>query len=370
MRAHIQRLTTSSACLSQNSSSANDVTEENKLESSTVSTTTITGSEVVPVMSISTSFVDGDLPGTVIQLPDNGTTPLRTFAELYLELYEYFGDSLAARLPVLLIPGGSQCNLTSATRNSAPEPMVALSTGDESASKTGEQLLQQFLVPSSDERRMSVRKDEQPEDGRDADENRSDGNRSSRSSRSDENTSYAGDDADLTVKATVSDPSLGIKLTILKRPKLQQFPVLWSSLPPMASDLAGTAASIMLNEVEKLKDRKRVGVLVRPKCKMADAFECTVPLRNRDVIFVFKFQGRVQLCTFSERQKALILARDMAIQLAAVSRYRTLCARLQTCGKKIVAHGSSSGELKPVGSSDGTVKKRLFRGAFDVEAVL
>ena len=167
-----------------------------------------------------------DLIGPVITLPEN-TNPYQVLADLYSELYEYCGDSLAGKLPIHTVTNWE----------SPRKKEVHVTFEDEHSHKTGEQLLQEFLdtpypVAMDTAQAGEAKGENQSADGTvedmdyDLDEKSEKSEPSERSSRSershsDESMSFLGDDADLTVKATVSDPSLGIKLTITKRPKVK-----------------------------------------------------------------------------------------------------------------------------------------------------
>ena len=158
-----------------------------------------------------------DLIGPVLTLPEN-TDPYQVLAATYAQLYEYCGDALAGRLH-FVTP-----NRYVRRRKEAPR----VTFDDEHSHKTGEQLLREFLdmpYPVAMDT-AQVKSENQSADGTvdmDYDEKSERSERSSRSERShsDESLSFLGDDADLTVRATVSDPSLGIKLTITKRPKVK-----------------------------------------------------------------------------------------------------------------------------------------------------
>lgn len=247
-----------------------------------------------------------------------------SFLDVYSKLYEYFGDSLAARLPNVPVLDFYE---------SKGESDAVVSFADEDTCRTGEELLQRFLEQPSSSKRSRLEKDGVMEDNRTPDDTdlEDKSNMSVCSGRSsDGNHSYVGDDTDLTIKATVSDPSRGIKLTILKRPKTAaaapQLTSPVSSLPSLWPQVSGSVKS-----VSKIQSKSCRSSLPKSTLK-SDVFELT-HLKERDVIFVFSFQGRVQHCVFSERQKALILARDMALQHAAVSKYRSMCSALPNHGK-------------------------------------
>ena len=88
-----------------------------------------------------------------------------------------------------------------------------VSFADADTAKSGEELLKQFLFDGSSRGNQSSRGRFSTENG----ETEMKSNRSSHSSISDE---YTGDDADLSIKASVNDPSHGIKLTIFQTTKI------------------------------------------------------------------------------------------------------------------------------------------------------
>ena len=164
---------------------------------------------------------DTELVGTVLTLPETATPRVysqRPLVDLYRELYDYFGDGLATRLPVrevrdLYKPRHKE---------------IVVSLADEDSKKSGEELLQAFLnVPDrmDDSETVDVKSENQsygqtPDDNEmdfDADEKSERSSRSDRS-HSDESSFMEGN---LTVRAMVGDPSRGIKITISKLPKTQ-----------------------------------------------------------------------------------------------------------------------------------------------------
>ena len=163
-----------------------------------------------------------DLIGTVLQLPES-TNPYKIASELYSEFSSYFGDSLSAKLPVGRVDGFY-------SSQEKEDKLVQLSS--EEAKKSGEELLQQIMnapLPPQHHhyhhhhsrgpsRMHSMANTEDSDLHSFFDDEKSE--MSSRSERShSDDLSFLYDDSDLTVKTTVNDPSLGIKLTITKRPK-------------------------------------------------------------------------------------------------------------------------------------------------------
>lgn len=273
-----------------------------------------------------------------------------SFLDVYSKLYEYFGDSLAARLPNVPVLDFYE---------SKGESDAVVSFADDDTCRTGEELLQRFLEQPSSSKRSRLEKDGLMEDRTSDDTDLEDkSNMSVCSGRSsDGNHSYVGDDTDLTIKATVSDPSRGIKLTILKRPKTAA-----AAAPQLTSPVASLPSlwpkvSSSVKTVSKIPSKSCRSSLPKSTLK-SDIFELT-QLKERDVIFVFSFQGRVQHCVFSERQKALILARDMALQHAAVSKYRSMCSALPNHGK-----------LQKLSQMETKKKTVLHHGALDLSQVL
>ena len=164
--------------------------------------------------------------------------------------------------------------------------------------------------------------------------------------RSSISSELSGEDTDMTVKATVTDPAHGggIKLTILKRPKLV-------STTPLAP--GGTIAGVK----SPTRDVKKGPAAAKPPRSLVEIF-AWVPMRSRDAKFVFKFQGRVQLCMFSERQKAQSLARAIAAQHAAISPYRCLCAGLALHGKP--RGRGAAGVGRPRGARGGALNLAIM----------
>jgi len=246
---------------------------------------------------------------------------LQTFNDLYTELYEHFGDSLAAILPIVRVPPEyfRQAQRASVTAKKA----ATVDLRDENSSNVGDDLLQQFLASNEKKglsRRVHLHRRGGATDGDVYSE------RSSRSSRSEEHLS--GEDADMTVKASDSGTQ-GIKLTILKRPKIKP------PTPPSCttSPLLATTATTLGTDLKAEGPARPPAGASGKKHSLVSVF-AWVPMRNRDATFVFKFQGRIQFSMFSERQKAQIIARQIAAQHGAVSRYSALCAGLPLSGKR------------------------------------
>ena len=142
----------------------------------------------------------------------------------------------------------------------------------------------------------------------DGDEKSSRSERSSRSSRSershsDENCSFMGEDTDLTVKATVSE-SLGIKLTITKRPKLK-------STSDGGDKQLGTkkAGAVPVDGRRRRRKDSASFTKLRKEPLVLAAFERVEMRKKPSAVFVFWFQGREQKSNSLElRRKSLPLA--------------------------------------------------------------
>ena len=222
--------------------------------------------------------------------------------DFYAMLYEFHGDALAARLPAMYD--------SFRARPPVPPPSETVCV-DFAAGQSGEQLLQQFLDPAP---------------------RRTDSDRGSivvvRSDRSSSVSSECADLGDLSVKETVSDPSRGIRLTILKKkPKLQ----LDAAGPPTAQpddkdvkpSAAPAAAAAAQSKVKEPKKSPTKGIPVqRVKVGLPEMFEDLVTFkRKQDIMFVFKFQGREQRCL-------PLLPRWGIGGRSTVSWYQVLCRRL------------------------------------------
>ena len=224
--------------------------------------------------------------------------------DLYATLYEFHGDALAARLPAMY--------LGFSARPSTPQPPPSETICiDSTAGQSGEQLLQQFLDP--------------------APPRRTDSDWGSvvlvRSERSSSVSSECADLGDMTVKETVSDPSRGIRLTILKKKPKLQLDVEPAMSQPGNKDAkisaAPASAAVAQSKVKELKKSPTKGVPVQKvKLGQSEVFEDLVTFRKKqDIMFVFKFQGREQRCL-------PLLARWGIGGRSTVSWYQVLCRRL------------------------------------------
>lgn len=116
-------------------------------------------------------------------------------------------------------------------------------------------------------------------------------------------------DREMSVKTTFSDAH--IKLTIAKK--------------------------ILKDDITDQEKPKKPSSIHSPKSHKGSITELfdRVPLKLTDEALIsFKFKGRNLLSTFTEKRKAMLLARNMAKQHASVSRYRLLCASLPLHGKR------------------------------------
>ena len=155
-----------------------------------------------------------ELLGTVLNIPETSNSapgPQQPLSALYFLLAEYFGDSLAARLPV------RQVHEIYVRKH--PQPVVSLADAD--SKKSGEELLQVFLNVSGskldDSENVDIKSENQsyePAEDEDIDMDKSEHS----SEHSDDSTFM---ESNLTVKTVVGDPSTGIKLTFRMLPKIE-----------------------------------------------------------------------------------------------------------------------------------------------------
>jgi hypothetical protein len=287
-------------------------------------------------------------------------------SDLYVTLHEYLGDSLSMRLPIV------HCSFRSATHPPATrftEPNVL--GEDSSAGQTGEQLLQQFLDPTTRDGVIHVRSERSSEHS---------------SPASSDYGGVAEDDADMAIKETVSDPTRGIRLTILKRPKarpaddglaakrskVEDGTGQVSAVPIIAAPDSNAAASQEVAGPNVGKDGEPFGAAEMPALKMSkastqqpgskvkpslsDVFEDLV-IRSRaaarrdssasSVVFVFKFQGRVQECVAPTGPR--LLPRWGIGGRTTLSWYQVLCRRSTFVGKR----SRSKASAKPAAESRG-----------------
>jgi len=227
--------------------------------------------------------------------------------DFYAVLYEFHGDALSVRLPAMY-------DIFSPTP-SVPQPSdTSLVCVDSTASQSGEQLLQQFLD-------FAPRK--------------TDSDRGSvimvRSERSSSMSSECADLGDMSVKETVSDPSRGIRLTILKKkPKLQTDvePALSQasnkdSKTAVQQSAVPASTTVAQSKAKELKKSPTKGISSQKmKVGLSEVFEDLVTFkRKQDIMFVFKFQGREQRCL-------PLLPRWGIGGRSTVSWYQVLCRRL------------------------------------------
>lgn len=302
-----------------------------------------------------------------------------------MTLHDYLGDSLSMRLPIV------HCSFRSA-RHPAVASTRTVETNvlgeDSSSNQTGEQLLQQFLDPPMRDGVIHIRSERSSE-------------RSSPAS-----SDFGGvveDDADMAIKETVNDPTGGIRLTILKRPKvrpgddvsaaklskLDDGVAQVGSSPSVAAapstDVAsrevaaapqgGKEADTFGAEMPALKMSKapsQPGSKV--KVNLNDVFEEMVARRRganrRDssasgVVFVFKFQGRVQECVAPTGPR--LLPRWGIGGRTTLSWYQVLCRRSRFIGRRSRSKAACS---KPTVETDGRVYRDRVAKNKDQSCVL
>ncbi|XP_074657354.1 TAF6-like RNA polymerase II p300/CBP-associated factor-associated factor 65 kDa subunit 6L [Tubulanus polymorphus] len=158
--------------------------------------------------TVSSSSSD-KLPVQESKVSSNDNEHFKKLYDLYIDMYEQFGDSLAVKLPL-------PHRVTNLAPKNKQKPVVVLY--DELAAKSGEELLTELLNSEVEEQKSDHSHSNVEEIDIDSRSFKSD--RSYRSDRSDEIPAFLADPSiDLTVKSTVNDPAGGIKLTISKRIK-------------------------------------------------------------------------------------------------------------------------------------------------------
>jgi len=241
--------------------------------------------------------------------------------DLYAMLYEFHSDALSARLPAMY-------DSFSATPSAARQSEMSLTGIDAAAGQSGEQLLQQFIEPAP---------------------RRTDSDRGSvilmRSERSSSVSSECADLGDMSVKETVSDPSRGIRLTILKKKPKLHTEIDPTSLQASSTDLktamqqpsvpASTAPA--QTKVKELKKSPTKGISTQKvKVGLSEVFQDLVTFkRKQDIMFVFKFQGREQRCL-------PLLPRWGIGGRSTVSWYQVLCRRLPRVAPRMQKNQLSS----------------------------
>lgn len=231
--------------------------------------------------------------------------------ELYHQFIECFGDSLLAGLPVHI-------------QNDFKKPFIQetiVSLTDADSHRTGEEMLKEFLKVSQPQFKKTVSMDaDRKSDSRQSFEVLSSdmsysgdtkSERSSRSERSHSDECFM-DDADLTIKATVSDPSKGIKLLISKRPRK------------------------MARERHESKRKKSENL---SHSKLHDAFDMQpVQRRRKEIRFGFSTKdwksGRMYLQKGKLFRKHSNQSHLQQISRLLKSDYRKLCGKLPMFGTK------------------------------------
>lgn len=246
----------------------------------------------------------GMSPGSTAVENGDAYTDCRKMRELYQMAYVLCGDGLAAGLPVETL-----CDVY------FPNPLPEVKLGDDDCEKTGEELLQQFLPTMRKGRaRRSFETSGDFEAGDDVDYD---------DDRSSDGLSFVGDEnADLTIKATVSDPRRGIKLFIGKKSKSRL-----------------SEAESQDSETEVNKTPPRLSAFKKKTLpSLEDAFERT-KMRSKSIQFVFCYAGRIQRCKSTERRKSSVAESPPALPVFPVfpvsqsSRFHKLCLSLPPSGK-------------------------------------
>ncbi|XP_064621498.1 TAF6-like RNA polymerase II p300/CBP-associated factor-associated factor 65 kDa subunit 6L [Lineus longissimus] len=196
-----------------------------------------------------------------------------SYFEMYKNLVEVFGDELSSRLPPIVLK----------SRSCPRKEVPSVQLYDTENQRSGEDLLAEFLdvtdvadVAKSDETTYESKSDRSYHSPYDVDVDvdsrsyRSD--HSYRSDRSDDLSFLDDSSVDLTVKSTVNDPRLGIKLTITKRPKQAM---------PSKDKLSDRSKS------ESKHGRKKK----LPKLKMIDFFEKCPLRKEQEKRFTFHVPG-------------------------------------------------------------------------------
>lgn len=217
---------------------------------------------------------DSQLLGSALDLNES-KGPHTVLTDIYTQMYDYFGDALAIKLPINHV---KDFYLTR-------KEEVFVSLADEDAKKTGEELLQNFLnVSHMDD---NDAKSENHSYDYDNDEKSERSERSSRSERShsDESLGFLDESTDLTVKA-MSDPSQGIKLTIFKRPRVS------------VSDSETKVSPDKSNTDDKPAKRRRLNLRA---IKDSDIFD-RVPIQQKKPVFVFNYAGAIQSCEPKQKE--------------------------------------------------------------------
>ncbi len=277
-----------------------------------------------------------ELLGPVLDLPEPG----QSAEQLYELGYEYFGDSLAMRLPVVQI---SNFYVASST---CEAPILL---GDENSKKSGEELLQEILDSKPVGRGMRKSTESLSQEVKsevhgsedmdvDVDEKSSRSGRSSRSSRSDrshsEDLSFLGlgEDADLTVQATVSDPSMGIKLFISKKPKSRVETEKAASDVPLMPKLSSQEA---LTGETRTSAPKLYRSGSKPSGADSEPVFDRVPIQSQEVTFVFRFLGREQVCkTERNRIRSTELIRYQLVLSSQVTETSQLSKQMKQIGPR------------------------------------
>jgi hypothetical protein len=211
----------------------------------------------------------GMAPGSVAAEKENPYEDCEKLKEVYQLSFNTCGDTLSSRLPI-----------ESVSNVYFPKSLPKVSLADDDSKKSGEELLQQFLP--SIRRGRGRRSFETGEFDEDYDDD-----------RSSDDLSFVGEgDADLTIKATVSDPGKGIKLLIGKKSKSRL-----SEAESQDSENESTKTPPRLTAYRKP---------TRPMRQYSDFFEWTT-IKAPSIQFVFSYAGRIQRCKSIERRKSSVV---------------------------------------------------------------
>lgn len=215
--------------------------------------------------------------------------------EAYRSLYECFGDSLAGRLREISI---------SRYYKSASQPVVQLFSCPELL-QSGEELLEAFNVKDDEWQSVSADDDHSYDDHDDNSLISDDG---------EVETESVPTNVDLRIKSTVSDPTLGIKLTIAKLPR--------SSSTSSNNEYSGRPAK-----------RKKLSIKIKKeqieKPESTPPFTSMAPVKDRNVSIEFSFAGASPICKSRLKRNIIIPTYETFMP----SEYHTASLKLKRIGK-------------------------------------
>ena len=238
-------------------------------------------------------------PTPIIDTTEPLSKELVTQPKCYLQFQEEFGESLLPQLP----------SLSSFTFKRPVLKEKEVSLADADSHRTGEEMLQEFLTHNShpggnkSERIPFMKMESTTSSDMEV------------SNNSDERSSYEGDDSHLTVKATVSDPSKGIKLFISKK----------------------RSKGLREEETKKKGGTRGKGESKRKRqdslqSKLHEAFEITVLKPRKSISFGFSpvdWKGNPQ--NIYRYSKQMAIAKPFAVK----SEYRKLCLSIKPFGQAV-----------------------------------